>query len=115
MAGIGDRGVRREEARGGCVWKGCRPGIASRPQLAVSRVGNAKSGEGRRKGAYRGSEHRAATVKRIHLDERRDLNRGHHFVRDLRAGSSTGPEDGENARPFLKSGKRMRRSENAAL
>lgn len=94
--------------------RGLQARDASRPQLEVSRVGNAKSREGRRKGAYRGSEHRAETGKRIHLDERRDLNRGHHFVRDLRAGSSTGAEDRENARPFLKSGKRMRRSENAA-
>lgn len=90
--------------------KGCRPGIASRPQLAVPRVGNAKSGEGRGKRAYRGSEHRAATGKRIHLDEWRDLNRGHHFVRDLRAGSSTGAEDSENVRRLLKPEKRMRYS-----
>lgn len=40
-----------------------------------------------------GSEHRAVAVKPTHLDERRDLNRGHHLVRDLRAGRSTEAED----------------------
>lgn len=95
---VGDGGGLGKGAMGGCVCKGCRPGIAWRPQPAVSRVGNAKSEEGKGKGAYKGCEHRAVTVKGIHLDERRDLNRGHHFVRDLRAGSSPGAEASKNAK-----------------